>query len=84
MYYTVKVKIIPSDPKEPEVQYKSKIFVGEYVSKGKRTPKEKIEQQVIAYLQKNTVAQNPEMNFDIKVLKIEACNKRFIVVEDKV
>ncbi len=83
MFYIVKIKITPRDPKNPLDEYKSRIFKGEYVSKGKQAKKEKIEEQVKAFLFKNVTAQDPDMEFDIKVLNIDRYNRKFIVVEDK-
>lgn len=84
MDYTVKVKITPSNPSEPDVLYTSSSWTGEFVSRKDRVQHVKIEEQVKAYLLKNIKAKNPELTFDIKVLKIERCNKKFIEVEDKV
>lgn len=83
MYYNVKVKITPSDPNSPNTQYKSTLFTGEFVSKGKQTKREKIEQQVKAFILKGLTAQESGITFDIKVTKIDRFDKKFIVVEDK-
>ncbi len=44
----------------------------------------KIEAQVKQYLKTMSKQQHPHLDFDIKVLKIERSNKKFIVVEDKI
>lgn len=83
MNYLVKVKVTPSDPNDPNAQYKSKFFTGQFVPKGKRAKRDKIEDQVKAYLLKNLKTQDPEMTFDVKIMKVDGFNNSFVVVEDK-
>ncbi|MCT4647593.1 MAG: hypothetical protein N4A74_21575 [Carboxylicivirga sp.] len=83
MDYTVKTRITPSNPQEPNEKYKKVCYTGEFISKGKRVKHCKIEEQVKTYLKGKLSEQNPGLSFNIEVVKIERSNKAFIVVEDK-
>ncbi|MBI9065426.1 MAG: hypothetical protein JEZ14_25805 [Marinilabiliaceae bacterium] len=84
MDYIVRVKITPSDASDRMAKYKPSFFTGEFVSRGKRVMHSKVETQVKQFLLTQAKQQNPQLDFDIKVMKIERSNKEFIVVEDKI
>lgn len=84
MDYVVKVKVTATSLSDPNVRYKPAYMTGEFVSKGKKTLHSKIEAQVKEGLLKFLKEGETEADYTIKVLKIERCDKKFIIVEDKV
>lgn len=83
MNYTIRVSIRPINPDMPDAKYKTNLWNGHFISKGKKCSEEKIKEQVEKYLLKHLLKAAPEFNYVIKFLSIKRHDSKFTVVEDK-